>query len=136
MLASQYHTPHASRRAGDVTTRIEILAADLIDLQAEGDARRPRLLELGWTPAFLDQHETAAREQANVRFVQDINDERVEAPKKVQDDIVDVIFSLFPSTQYIVAELQARGVPVNLIDLHLRKAKARAALSFIHQGVH
>lgn len=126
----------ATRRSGDVAMRLDILAADLIDLNAEGDARRPRLLELGWPAAFLDTHETEAREKANLSFVQDINADRVTPPQKIQDNIVDIIQSLFPSTQFIVAELQARGIPVSAIDVHLRKAKARAALSFIHQGAH
>ncbi len=127
---------YATRRAGAVAPRIEILAADLIDLQAENDARRPRLLELGWPAAFLDEYESQARAKANGSFVQDVNADRVTPPQKIQDNIVEIIQSLFPSTQFIVAELQARGVSTNAIDVHLRKAKARAALSFIHQGVH
>lgn len=131
------HQPtFATRRSGDIAERLEILAADLIDLNAEGDARRPRLLEMGWPAAFLDQYESQAREKANVIFVRDVNDDPVKSLRTVQDDMVDIIASLLPSTQFIVAELQARGVPVGSIDLFLRKAKARAALSFIHQGVH
>lgn len=126
----------ANRRNGDVATRVEILGADLIDLNAEGDARRSRLLEMGWPAAFLDQYESQAREKANLTFVRDINDDPARSHRKVQDDMVDIIASLLPSTQYIVAELHARGLSVGSIDLHLRKAKARAALSFIHQGVH
>src|SRR5690606_37508978 len=117
----------ATRRSGNAADRLEILAADLIDLNAEGDARRARLLELGWPAAFLDQYEGQAREKANLIFVRDVNDDPVKPHRKVQDDMVDVIASLFPSTQFIVAELQARGVPVGMIDLYLRKAKARAA---------
>lgn len=126
----------ATRRSGDVASRIEILAADLIDLNAEGDARRQRLLEIGWSAAFLDVHEAAARQKANLRFVRDVNDDPVPSPARVQDNMVEIIASLFPSTQFIVAELQARQIPVRHIDRYLRKAKARAALSFIHQGVH
>lgn len=138
MLAhSLNHQPtFATRRAGDVAERIEILAADLIDLCAEGDARRPRLLELGWSPAFLDQYESDARAKANLTFVRDVNQDPIKPHRQVQDDMVEIIGSLLPSTQFIVAELQARGVPTGSIDLYLRKAKARAALSFIHQGVH
>ena len=138
MLAhSPNHQPtFANRRTGDVAERIEILAADLIDLNAEGDARRSRLLEMGWPAAFLDQYETDARARANVSFVRDINQDPVKSHRQLQDDMVDIIGSLLPSTQFIVAELQARGVPTGSIDLYLRKAKARAALSFIHQGVH
>lgn len=127
---------YSTRRTGDVADRLEILAADLIDLNAEGDARRQRLLEIGWPAAFLDQHENAVREKANALFVRDVNDEPVRSSRQVQDDIVGVIASLLPSTQFIVAELQARNFPTRLIDHHLRKAKARAALAFIHQGVH
>lgn len=126
----------ATRRTGDVATRVETLAADLIDLNAEGDARRPRLLEMGWPAAFLDQHEAEARSRANMSFVRDINADPVKFGRQWQDDMVEIIGSLFPSTQFIVAELQARNVPKDVIDLHLRKAKARAALSFIHQGAH
>ena len=138
MLAhSQNHPPpFATRRRGDVAARLEILAADLIDLNAEGDARRSRLLEMGWSAAFLDQYESQAREKANVLFVRDINADPAKSHRQVHDDMVDIIASLLPSTQFIVAEMQARGVPVGSIDLYLRKAKARAALSFIHQGVH
>lgn len=138
MLArSTDHQPHfPNRRTGDVATRLEILAADLIDLNAEGDARRCRLLEMGWPAAFLDTYESQAREKANVMFVRDLNADPVKSHRQVQDDMVDIIGSLLPSTQYIVAELQARGVPIGSIDLYLRKAKARAALSFIHQGMH
>ncbi len=126
----------ATRRSGNVADRLEILAADLIDLNAEGDARRPRLLELGWQAAFLDEHETAARQQANTHFVRDIADDPTTSLAAQQDDMVAIIQSLFPSTQFVVAELLARNFPKSLIDLYLRKAKARAALSFIHQGVH
>lgn len=127
---------HPTRRSGDVAARIEMLAADLIDLNAEGDARRPRLLEMGWPPAFLDQYEAEAREKANLLFVRDVNDDPARSHRQVQDLMVEIITGLLPSTQYIVAEMQARGVPVGSIDLFLRKAKARAALAFIHQGVH
>lgn len=138
MLAhSLNHQPaFASRRNGEIAGRLEILAADLIDLNAEGDPRRARLLEMGWPAAFLDQYESQAREKANVIFVRDVNADPVRSHHQVQDDMVDIIASLLPSTQFIVAELQARGVPVGSIDLFLRKAKARAALSFIHQGAH
>jgi hypothetical protein len=134
MLArSTDHQPHfPSRRTGDVATRLEILAADLIDL----NARRCRLLDMGWPAAFLDTYESQAREKANVMFVRDVNADPVKSHRQVQDEMVDIIGSLLPSTQFIVAELQARGVPVGSIDLYLRRAKARAALSFIHQGVH
>ena len=54
----------------------------------------------------------------------------------LQDRIVETIESLFPSTQLVVAELQARGISKRAIDQHLRKSKARAALSWIHQGAH
>lgn len=130
------HTTFATRRTGDVTTRLEILAADLIDLNAEGDARRARLLEMGWPVAFLDQYEAEARQKANLIFVRDVNDGPAVPLRQVQDDMVDIIGSLLPSTQLIVAALQARGVSKGAIDVHLRKAKARAALSFIHQGAH
>lgn len=138
MLAhSLNHQPtFATRRTGDVAERLEILAADLIDLNAEGDARRTRLLEMGWPAAFLDQYESQAREKANVIFVRDVNDEPVKSHRQLQDDMVDIIASLLPSTQFIVAELQARGLSVRSINLYLRKAKARAALAFIHQGGH
>ena len=126
----------ATRRAGDVAARLEMLASDLIDLNAQGDCRRPRLIEMGWPGAFLDEYESQAREKANAVFVRDINDEPVQSQTQLQDSMVEVIGSFFPSTQYLVAELQARGFSTALIDLHLRKAKARAALSFIHQGVH
>ncbi|MCR6672165.1 hypothetical protein [Devosia ginsengisoli] len=134
MLTETHHLP--TRRTGDVAKRVEILAADLIDLNAEGDARRPRLLEMGWPAAFLDQYEGAARTRANLLFVRDVNAEPVKSGRQLQDDMVDIIGSLFPATQFIVAELQARGFRKDAIDLHLRKAKARAALSFIHQGAH
>lgn len=133
MLAS---TTFATRRTGDVAARLEILAADLIDLNAEGDARRPRLLEMGWSAAFLDQYESEARTKANMLFVRDVNADPVNFGRQHQDDMVDIIDSLFPSTQFVVAELLARGLPTSVIDLHLRKAKARAALSWIHQGAH
>ena len=126
----------ASRRSGDTAERLEILAADLIDLNAEGDARRSRLLELGWSAAFLDEHESEARGKANGLFVRDISDERPTPILQMQDAMVDIMGSLFPSTQFLVAELQARGIPKHLIDLHLRKAKARAALKWIHEGMH
>lgn len=129
-------TTFANRRSGDVQERLEILAADLIDLNAEGDARRQRLIEMGWPPAFLDEYEHQARTKANSKFVRDVNDDPKKSHRQIQDDMVDIISTLLPSTQFIVAELQARGVPVGSIDLYLRKAKARAALSFIHQGVH
>jgi hypothetical protein len=125
-----------TRRTGDVTKRIHILAADLVDLNAEGDARRQRLLELGWPAAFLDTYEAEARQAANLLFVRDVNDDRSLSPRQAEDRMVEIIGQMFPSTQYLVAELQARGVSVSAINLHLRKAKARAALSFIHQGVH
>lgn len=125
-----------ARRHGDTATRLQILAADLIDLNAEGDARRTRLLEMGWPAAFLDQYEGQARTQANLIFVRDINDDPIRTQRQLQDDMVDVIASLLPSTQFIVAELQARNISKRAIDLHLRKAKARAALAFIHRGAH
>lgn len=135
MLAhNQNH--HFNRRTGDTASRIETLAADLIDLNAEGDARRPRLLEMGWPAAFLDQYESEARTRANLCFVRDVNADPVRSGQQIQDDIVDIISSLFPSTRHIVAELQARGVSVSAIDTNLRKAKARAALAFIHQSTH
>ena len=138
MLAhSLNHQPaFASRRTGEIAGRLEILAADLIDLNAEGDARRARLLQMGWPAAFLDQYESQAREKANVIFVRDVNDDPINLHRKMHDEMVEIIASLLPSTQFIVAEMQARGVPVGSIDLYLRKAKARAALSFIHQGAH
>jgi hypothetical protein len=128
--------PFPTRRAGNVADRLEILAADLIDLNAEGDARRQRLLELGWPSAFLDEYEHQAREKANALFVRDVDAQPIKSHTQVQDDMVDIIFSMMPSTQFIVAELQARGVTVRFIDHYLHKAKARAALSFIHQGAH
>lgn len=135
MLAhNQNHFPN--RRTGDTASRVEILAADLIDLNAEGDARRPRLLEMGWPAAFLDQYESEARTRANLSFVRDVNADPIKSGQQLQDDMVEVVASLFPSTQFIVAELQARNFPVSAIELHLRKAKARAALAFIHQGAH
>ena len=131
------HTPDfPSRRCGDTALRLEILAADLIDLAAEGDARRQRLLEMGWPAAFLDTHESAARSQANSLFVRDVNAEPDRSILQVQDAMVEIIAGMMPATQFIVAELQARGVSKHAIDLHLRKAKARAALAFIHQGMH
>lgn len=130
------HPHFATRRTGDHADRLEMLAADLIDLNAEGDARRQRLVEMGWPGAFLDQYESQAREKANARFVRDIDAEPIQSMAQIQDAMVEVIGGFFPSTQYIVAELQARGFKPDLIDLHLRKAKARAALSFIHRGVH
>lgn len=136
MLTHSHNPSLTNRRSGDTAARIEILAADLIDLSAEGDARRPRLLEMGWPAAFLDQYEANARTQANLLFVRDINADPVKSGTQLQDDMVDIIGSLFPSTRHIVAELQARNFPVSAIDLHLRKAKARAALAFIHQGAH
>lgn len=125
-----------ARRHGDTATRLQILAADLIDLNAEGDARRTRLLEMGWPAAFLDQYEGQARESANGMFLRDINEDPARSQRQLKDDMVDIIAGMLPSTQFIVAELQARGVPVRAIDLHLRKAKARAALAFIHRGAH
>ncbi len=126
----------ATRRAGNTAARLEMLASDLIDLNAQGDARRQRLIEMGWPGAFLDEHESAARQKANALFVRDINDAPIQSSTQRQDAMVEVIGSFFPSTQYIVAELLARGFDTGTIDLYLQKAKARAALSFIHQGVH
>ena len=130
------HPRFATRRAGDTAARLEMLASDLIDLHAEGDARRQRLIEMGWPGAFLDQHEADARAKANAIFVRDVNDEPFQSNAQLQDAMVDVIRSFFPSTQYVVAELQARGFATRDIDLFLRKVKARAALGWIHQGVH
>lgn len=130
------HPQFATRRAGDHAARLEMLAADLIDLNAEGDARRQRLIEMGWPTPFLDQYETEARSKANAIFVRDVNDEPIQSLTQLQDSMVEVIRSFFPSTQYVVAELQARGFAVRDIDLFLRKTKARAALSWIHEGVH
>ena len=126
----------ATRRSGDAADRIEMLAADLIDLNAEGDARRQRLLEMGWPAAFLDQYEGEARTKANLLFVRDVNADPVRSLDQLHDDMVDIIRGLFPSTQFLVAELQARGISKGAIDRYLRKAKARAALAFIHQGAH
>ena len=135
-MLAQTKSTFANRRSGDTAARLEILAADLIDLNAEGDARRQRLLEMGWSAAFLDQYESQARAKANLLFVRDINADPVKSGDQFRDIMVEIIGSLFPSTQFIVAELQARGVPVSSIDFYLRKAKARAALAFIHQGAH
>lgn len=134
MLTSQ--TTFANRRAGNLDDRLEILAADLIDLHAEGDASRQRLIEMGWPRAFLDEHEAAAREKANARFVRNINEDPNPTTDQIHNTMVEIIGSMFPSTQFLVAELQARGIPVGAIDRYLRKAKARAAIAFIHQGVH
>jgi hypothetical protein len=137
LTATTNHQPaFATRQRGDVAARIEILAADLIDLNAEGDARRQRLIEMGWSPAFLDEHERLARQKANHSFVRDVHADAVPPGSQPQDRMVEIIESLFPATQFVVAELQARGLSKHAIDLHLRKAKARAALSWIHQGAH
>ena len=130
------HPQFATRRAGDVAARLEMLAADMIDLHAEGDARRQRLIEMGWPGAFLDQYEADARAKANAVYVRDINAEPIQSTAQLQDSMVEVIRSFFPSTQYVVAELQARGFSTSQIDLFLKKVKARAALAWIHQSVH
>lgn len=112
--------------------RIDALAAAMIDLNAEGGATRQRLLEDGWTPSFLDEHETAARALANKRFVRDVNEDPVKSLRQVEEDMADVIKTMLPAKQMLIAELQARSFTKVQIDLLMRKAMARAALAFAH----
>jgi hypothetical protein len=112
--------------------RLDALVADMIDLNAEGDATRKRLLERGWSTNFLDEHESAARAQANKCFVRDVNDDPVRSLRQVEDDMADIIKTMLPPKQVLVAELQARSFTKTQIDLLMRKAMARAALAFAH----
>lgn len=112
--------------------RLDRLVDDLIDLQAEGDATRQRLLERGWPAAFLDANETEMRGRANARFVRSVTADPYKSLVSVQDEMTEIICSLLPATQFVVAELQARGFSKRNIDLLLHKARAKAALSFAH----
>lgn len=111
---------------------IDQLAADFVSLNAEGAATMERLCQLGWAPSFIEANGTEAQARANRRFVRQIEDDPAKTARSVQDDMSDVIASLLPSTQLVVAELQARGFNQRHIELFLPKAKARAAYGFCH----
>lgn len=112
--------------------RLSQLVDDIISLNAEGSATRGRLYELGWSNAFLDANIERATQLANKRFVRDVSEDPVKSLSQVEADMADIIKTMLPPKQVIVAELQARSYTKRQIDLLLRKATARAALSFAH----
>lgn len=71
----------------------------------------------------------AARRQAKSK-ARDINATPEKSVEDVRKDMCDIISSLLPPTQLIVAELQARGIPQKHIDLLLPKARAMSAHDF------
>lgn len=105
---------------------------DIITLNAEGDATKGRLYELGWPPKFIEDNLDAAKSLANKRFVRDVDAEPHRSLTSIQNSMADVIGSLLPPTNLLVAELQARGFSSAHIDLLLQKARAKAALAFCH----
>jgi len=71
----------------------------------------------------------AARRQAKSK-TRDVNAAPEKSVEDVRKDMSDIISSLLPPTQLIVAELQARGIPQKHIDLSLEKARAMSAHDF------
>lgn len=129
MLATAIALPADDRPLSD-QERMERFVEDIISLNAEGDATFGRLYELGWSPRFIEKNLEAAKLRANKRFVRNKNDDPHRSLPAIQKDMADIIGSLMPSTQVIVAELQARGFSAAHIDLMLQKARAKAALAF------
>lgn len=111
---------------------IDRLVDDLIDLQSEGDATRQRLIERGWSPAFIEAHEAEARAAANARFVRDIEAAPHRSLTAIQNDMADAISEMMPATQALISELQGRGYSTQHIDLLFHKVRAKAALAFCH----
>lgn len=111
---------------------IERLVADLITLNSEGGATQERLNEMGWSNAALYLYLDKAKARANKLFLRDIDAEPHRSLTAIQNDMADVISSLLPPTNVLVAELQARGFSPKHIDLMLQKARAKAALAFCH----
>jgi hypothetical protein len=115
---------------------IERMVDDLIDLQAEGDATRPRMLERGFTRDELDAHEEEARRRADLRFVRR-EDSCLGARTLAEAERLagDAIAELLPPKQIVVAELQARRFTTREIEHILDRAMARAALAFCGRAV-
>lgn len=131
MLASAIASP-ADDRPLTEQERMERFVEDIVTLNAEADATSGRLYELGWPPRYIEKNLEAAKLIANKRFVRDRNDDPHRSLPSIQNHMADIIGSLLPSTQVIVAELLARGVSSAHIDLMLQKARAKAALAFCH----
>jgi hypothetical protein len=131
MLATATTSPADDRPLSE-QERMERFVEDIISLNAEGAATFDRLYELGWPPKYIEKNLEAAKLQANKRFVRNKNDEPHRSLPAIQNEMADIIGSLLPSTQMIVAELQARGFSAAHIDLMLERARATAALAFCH----
>lgn len=131
MLATSIASP-ADDRPLTEQERLERFVEDIITLNAEGDATAGRLYELGWPPKYIESNLERAKLQANKRFVRNKNDDPHRSLPAMQNDMADIIGSLMPSTQVIVAELQIRGFSAAHIDLMLQKARAKAAYAFCH----
>lgn len=115
---------------------VERMVDDLIDLQAEGDATRPRMLERGYTREELDEHEEEARRRAVVRFVRrEDSGLGARTIAEAEAAAADVIAELLPCRQYLAAHLQACRFTKREIDHVLDRAMARAALSFCGRPV-
>lgn len=111
---------------------IDQLADDLVTLNAEGAATIERLGQLGWAAAFVQANHDEASRRANARFVRQVDADPSPSLSTVQTAMADIIASMMPPTQLIVANLQARGFTTRHIDMLLPKARARAALGFAH----
>lgn len=131
MLASAIASPADDRPLSD-QERIERFVEDIISLNAEGGVTVDRLYELGWPPRYIEANLENAKLRANKRFVRDVNTAPHRSLPAIQNQMADIIGSLMPSTQVLVAELQARGFSSAHIDLMLQKARAKATLAFCH----
>lgn len=121
--------PELSRRDAGM---LQILVDDLITLNAEGGATRSALMQKGWPQAYLDANIDRASAEANKRFVRQLDSAPRKSVAELTAEMADIIGSLLPPTQIVVAELSARGYCAADIDRALPKARAQAALNFAH----
>ncbi|MCW5720847.1 MAG: hypothetical protein KIS86_06870 [Devosia sp.] len=102
--------------------------------EAERVTLRPDLHREGFTDAEIDAHQVEAVAIAGKRLAKsrtrDVNAARTKSHDEITRDMADIIGSLLPPTQIVIAELQARGISRQHIDLLLPKSRAIAALAF------
>lgn len=102
--------------------------------EAERVTLRPDLHREGFTDEEIDAHQVEAVAIAGKRRAKskarDVHAAREKSLDEIQADMVDMISSLMPPVQIVVAELQARGVSQKHIDLLLPKSCAISALRF------
>lgn len=122
-------TPDLSGRDAGM---LQILVDDLITLNAEGGATRSALIQKGWPQAYLDANIDRASAEANRRFVRKLDSVPPKTITQLTAEMADIIGSLLPPTQIVVAELSARGYCAADINRALPRARAQAALNFAH----